>query len=369
MINKTQYKPQTVTHPGFILEEKLEEIGMSQKEFALRTDKPEKTISKIINGSSSITPETALKFETVLSIPAEFWLSLQMKYDESKARESTVSTCDEAQAWARKLPYSDMANKGWVPKTRKIEEKVRNLLYFFGISSFKAWEDIYINKEINLAFRVSLAHAKEPEALSAWLRQGQVKASSFHVAKYSPENFKKAIEESKAIMREQPSDYFNRLRELCAKAGVKLIYTPCLPKAPVSGCTRWIGEHPLVQLSIRNKRNDKFWFTFYHEAGHILKHGKKEIFLEDAGINETVNCQKEKEADEFAQKTLLTERQHAELMELTHLTPAIVSELACKFEVHPSIILGRLQNEELLNWAMPKEFQKFFVSLEPPSDA
>lgn len=368
MISKTQYKPKTVTHPGFILEEKLEEVGMSQKEFALRTDKPEKTISKIINGSSGVTPETALKFETVLGIAADFWLNLQMKHDESKAREKTVLTSDDAKEWARSLPYSDMASKGWVPRTRKIEDKVRNLLYFFGISSCKAWEDIYINKEVNVAFRVSLAHAKEPGALSAWLRQGQIKASSLHVAQYSAEKFKKAIEESKAIMRQQPTDYFTRLKELCAKAGVKLVYTPCLPKAPVSGCTRWIAEHPVIQLSIRNKRNDKFWFTFYHEAGHILKHGKKEIFLEEAGINEEVNCQKEKEADDFAQKTLLTEQQHSELMKLASLTPSKVSQLACKFEVHPSIILGRLQNERKLDWAVPQEFQNFFVSLEPPSE-
>ena len=148
-----------------------------------------------------------------------------------------------------------------------------------------------------------------------------------------------------------------------------MIYTPCLPKAPVSGCTRWIGEHPLIQLSIRNKRNDKFWFTFYHEAGHILKHGKKEIFLEDAGIQGSDNCDKEQQADDFAQKTLLSEKQHLELMKLTHLTTEKVNELACRFDVHPAIILGRLQNEELLDWAMPPQFQKFFVSLAPPQEA
>ena len=84
---KNQYIPQVVFHPGETLAEKLEEMGMGPKEFAVRTGKPEKTISEILNNKSSITPEMAVQFESVTKIPARFWLNRQRSYDEYMARK------------------------------------------------------------------------------------------------------------------------------------------------------------------------------------------------------------------------------------------------------------------------------------------
>jgi len=84
---KNQYIPQVVFHPGETLAEKLEEMGMGPKEFAVRTGKPEKTISEILNSKSSITPEMAVQFESVTKIPARFWLNRQRSYDEYMARK------------------------------------------------------------------------------------------------------------------------------------------------------------------------------------------------------------------------------------------------------------------------------------------
>jgi HTH-type transcriptional regulator/antitoxin HigA len=87
MANINQYIPQVAFHPGETLSEKLDELGMGPKEFAVRTGKPEKTIIAIIKGKSSITAEMAVQFEHVLKIPAHFWLNMQRNYDEFVARE------------------------------------------------------------------------------------------------------------------------------------------------------------------------------------------------------------------------------------------------------------------------------------------
>ena len=87
MAKQNQYFPQSVPHPGETLKEKLEEMIMGQKEFALRTGKPEKTIIAIIKGDSSITPDMAVQFESVTRIPANFWMNHQRNYDEFIARE------------------------------------------------------------------------------------------------------------------------------------------------------------------------------------------------------------------------------------------------------------------------------------------
>lgn len=83
-------------HTGETLSEKLDELNMGPKEFAVRTGKPEKTIIAIIKGESSITPEMAIVFESVLKIPARFWLKRQLSFDEYQARQKRVLGIIEA---------------------------------------------------------------------------------------------------------------------------------------------------------------------------------------------------------------------------------------------------------------------------------
>ena len=87
MTNKNQYFPQTVSHLGETLEEKLDEMNMEPKEFSDATGLPDKTIIAIIKGESCITADMAVQFESVTKIPAHFWLNSQRVYDDHAARE------------------------------------------------------------------------------------------------------------------------------------------------------------------------------------------------------------------------------------------------------------------------------------------
>ncbi len=299
MANKHQYFPSIVFHPGETLAEKLEEMEMGPKEFAIRTGKPEKTISAVLKGDSSITPDMAIQFENVTKIPAGFWMDHQKSYDEYIARERQQSSIEAASEWARSFPIAAMANYGWIPKKTTSQEKTAALLSFFGFANHKAWEDYYFNQQLKVAFRISLASTGQPYAISAWLRMGELQAARLTVKPYSEKAFKTSLPRIRALMTDQPSDFFNRLQGLCAEAGVKLVCTLCLPKAPLDGSARWLNETPLIQLAGKYKRNDIFWFTFFHEAGHILKHGKKDVFLEEVEYSDK-DIKKEREADEFA---------------------------------------------------------------------
>jgi HTH-type transcriptional regulator / antitoxin HigA len=295
-------------HPSETLVEKLEELKMGPKEFAIRTGKPEKTIIAILKGDSSITPEMAVLFESVLKIPASFWIKRQFSYDEYKAREKRALAIEEAKDWAKCFPIADMVKYRWLNAQTKSEEKVAELFNFFGVSSPNAWKDYFFNQQLKVAFRISLAHTKEPYAISAWIRQGEIQASQLNCGEYSEAKFKKALKEIKTIMARQPDDFFEQLQKKCLACGVKVVYTPCIKKAPLSGATRWINDNPLIQLSGRYKENDRFWFTFFHEAGHILLHGKKDIFLEDIEYSEA-DLEKEADANEFAVDWTLSNEQ------------------------------------------------------------
>jgi len=296
---KHEYLQQTRPHPGETLTEKLEEMNMGPKEFALRTGKPEKTIIAVMNGKSAITPDMAVQFEQVTLIPANFWMNHQRGYDEFIARVKRKKAITAAIPWAKKFPLAEMIRKGWLPATKNIEEKTTELLNFFSFSNHTGWEDYYFKQQLKVAFRISLKKTVDPYAISAWLRKGELQAKELQSEPFSLNDFKAALPELQQIMRKQRKDSFSQVQKICLSIGVKVVITPGINKVPISGSTRWIKDTPLIQLSDKFKNLDAFWFTFFHEVGHILLHGKKDIFLEKVEYSDKQQNQEE-EADAFA---------------------------------------------------------------------
>ncbi len=354
MLRENQYQPQTVTHPGTDLSEKLKEIGMGPKEFAVRTRKPEKTITAILKGDSSITSEMAVQFEKVLKIPAHYWLNRQRQYDECKVRLKEQEYLIQAIEWAKRFPVKMMQKYGWIQDVKEKPAIVQELLNYFSIAHYKAWEDYYLNKELKIQFRISLKHSSNPYALSAWLRRGDIIAQGIEVKEFSQKKFKIALQEIKKLMADYPPDFFKQLQSICANAGVKVVYTPCLPKVPIHGATRWINEYPLIQLTGRYNRNDTFWFTFFHEAGHILLHGKKDVFLENIRYD-AFEQTKEDEANQFAIEWTFSEHQEFEMLSQKPFTAKDIIRFAKKFNTHPAIIIGRFQHKKMIPYSVGRD--------------
>jgi Zn-dependent peptidase ImmA (M78 family) len=192
------------------------------------------------------------------------------------------------------------------------------------------------------SFRKSTIHATTLASVAAWLRIGELGLYKLQLPEYNKETFKENLGKVKEWIKDQPEDFPLRLQQLCAAAGVGLIYTPSLSKAPISGATRWVGGRPLIQLTDRYKWNDQFWFTFFHEVGHVLLHGKKEVFLEDLeGYEE--DMEKEGEANDFAGNYLLPDSFLKELKDEGEITEQEVRRIARVFGTHPGIVVGRLQ--------------------------
>lgn len=352
-----RYNPTIVFHPAETLREKLEEMGMGIKEFALRTGKPEKTIIAVLNEESSLTPEMAVLFENVTKIPAKFWINKQARYNEFIARKRYDEAIAGAEEWAKEFPYAEMAKHNWVTPTRKTKEKATNLLSYFGVASHTAWEKLYLKTELKVAAYTSLKHTHEPHAISAWLRQGELQAKKVEVPGFDVKKLKNNIPAMRKLMAEQPVNFFEQLQQLCFEAGVILLFTPKLPKVPLSGSTRWINENPLIQLTARYKQNDRFWFTFFHELGHIVLHGKKYISLENVDFA-AADPEKEQEAHDFAVKHTFSKEQEEKLLseQPTSITAEDIVGYAREFNTHPAMIIGRLQHLGLIRFSVGHEF-------------
>lgn len=366
MSQLNQYYPDVIFHPATTLKEKLAEMGMSIKEFALRTGKPEQTVIAVLKEDSSITPEMAVLFEKVTQIPASFWINKQARYNEYIARKKNIKAIIEAEGWAEEFPYLEMAKLNWVPTTRESGKKTVNLLNYFGVASHHAWEKLYLEEELKVAAYTSLKQSHQPHAISAWLRQGELQAKQIKTPEFDVKELRRSIPAMRFLMKEQPKDFFQQLQTLCLKAGVILLFTPRLPKVPLSGSTRWINNTPLIQLTARYKRNDNFWFTFFHELGHIILHGKKYISLESINFA-AVDPDKEEEAHQFAVLHTFSMEQEKELLQNYTITEQDIIDYAKKFNTHPAMIIGRLQHDGIIPYSVGRQFMQP-IDLSPLTD-
>jgi HTH-type transcriptional regulator / antitoxin HigA len=342
---RNQFTLDIAFHPGETLAEKLEEMPMSIKELALRTDKPEKSIIEVIQGQASITPDFAVRLETVVGIEAQFWLRLQRLFDEYQIRQQRAAEFENQWPWAKQFPLNEMINKNLIPYGKSIAAKVQALLSFFKINSAQTWEKCYLEDKQAGNFRISLHHASNPHALSAWLRAGEIKAEKVDVGSFDKALLRSKLPEIKAIMAKADPDFFAQTQAICHQCGVLLVFVPALKGSPANGVARWYRENPLIQISGRYQRYDSFWFTFFHEIGHVLLHGKKDVFIEfEKGKYQGNDQTKEDEADDFAIRQLLTLTQERTITSRSKISLDDIDDFAQKFGTHASVIVGRLHH-------------------------
>ena len=339
-----ELKKSLLSCPGDTIQEHIDHIGMSQAELAERLGRSVPKLNELIKGKAPITKETATKLEYVLGVPASFWLNLERKYQDELLKIDQMEHLEQCQEWYSSFPLAKMKSLGVFPDTRKKPVLVDSLLKFFRVASPAQWSDIYNGS--SLAFKIELRHTAEPQAISVWLRLGELQAEKINVASFDKKSLRNSLEQIQDISYNHSDTWLEELQTLCASCGVALVYTPCIAKAPIYGATRWIKNNttPLIQITDRQKDYNAFWFTFYHELAHILYHGKKDIFID--GI-ESITPDKEKEdkADAFATRMLLPEKERNELFQYPNFNRDLILQLSQKFKKHPGIIVAQVQRQ------------------------
>jgi HTH-type transcriptional regulator / antitoxin HigA len=357
MITTHEIAKSLLSPPGDTIQEHIDFIGMSQVELAERMGRPKEKINDVIKGREPISTTTAFQLEKVLGIPAGFWINREKDYRKELFELQQQVEHEKEKEWLDAFPIKEMRKFGWLPDTRAKHVLVDSLLKFFCVASADEWERIYIDEEVSVAFRVSLAHTKSPHAISAWLRKGEIQAKEIDIAEFDKKKFKQALEEIKELAFLMPVDFTRELQKICAECGVAVVFTPNLPKAPISGSTRWFHNKPIIQLSGRFRTNDHFWFTFFHEAAHIILHGKKDIFLENVEGTE-IDQHKEEEANAYAAKILLNENELKEIIDAAPYTEDKIFEFAEKFRTPAGVIIGRLQYLKLIPFSIGNGFRQ-----------
>lgn len=344
-----EFSPDWIVTPGEIIGDVLAERGWTKTEFAQRTEFSEKHIHQLLNGTRSITQDTAIKLEKVLGSTPRFWLGLEAQYREQLAKTADMAELAADVDWLKELPLSDMIRFGWVQRAASRPLQVYNCLRYFAVSSVTAWRLQY--QQPVAAYRASGLLTKSPATVSTWLRQAEKLADALRCAPYDKSRFETTLTQARALTCESSSAvFFPQLQQLCAVAGVAVVLAPAPKGCPVSGATKWLTpQKALVVLSLRGKSDDKFWFTFFHEAAHLLKHGKSLTFLDILG-KDGLNAAEEAEADAFARNFLLPQDAYKAFVAQARFSQASVCSFAEQQQTSPGIVVGRLQFDKRLPW-------------------
>lgn len=351
-------------HPGEHLLDFLEEANISQTELALRIGISKKAINEIVNGKSPVTQQTAFKLSKIFPVSPEFWIKLQNNYDLALA-ESDEKMRLEAEAnlyiESFKETYKELARRGFVQANSWTKNNyiaiVRDLQKFFAVSSLA----FVAEGTMQFAFRKYHRSNLNQHSLAAWVQLGKIQAQLVETMPFDREKLKARLPAIKALCCGDWHTYVGELESLLAECGVVLVCAPRFKNAPVQGATHWIdSDTVLVMLNTENQYEDRFWFSLFHELGHVLLHGKKEVYVDFD--RDGVKTGEEQEADAFAKKWLVPELDefYAVMNTRTDLKTA-VQAVAKKNGVSAAIVAGCITHNHRATkrvYALMAPFQK-----------
>lgn len=342
------------TPPGATIREQLSDRGMSQKEFAARMDMSEKHISKLVNGEVQLTPETAIRLEIVLGVPASFWNKLEAIYREKVLKVEEENKMDADIEVAKRFPYSEMAKYGWVPKTQMKTEKVAYLRRYFETVALSLLENEQITK---IACRRLKITDKGDLALMAWAQEAKIRAREISTASFNIKGLVAALPEIRKMTVMPPEEFCPKIKKCLADCGIALVFLPHLKGSSSQGASFMDGNKIVVGLTAREQDADEFWFNLFHELAHIvLGHVKQ-----PGGTSE----KDEKTADRWSGDTLITPEAFEIFIRNRDYSERSVLKFAEAQGIAPGIVVGRMQLERLIkyNSALKHLKEKYVIAV------
>lgn len=335
------------TPPGARIKEQLNDIGMSQKEFAARMDMSEKHISKLINGDVQLTPETGVRLEMVLGVPAKFWNNLEAIYREKIVKAEAENAMDADAEMARQFPYSEMAKFGWIPETRDVKKKVVYLRKYFGVVELSLLGNEQITR---IACRRLAITEKSDLALMAWAQEAKIKARDIQTAPINIKGLIAAIPELRKMTVLKPKEFCPQLKKCLADCGIALVFLPHLKGSFLQGASFTDGKKIVVGLTARGKDADKFWFSLFHELAHIV--------LGHVGQSNGTSDEDEKAADKWSGDTLILLDDFEVFRGKHNYSERDVIRFAKEQGIAPGIVVGRMQMEGMIKYSMLNDLKE-----------
>lgn len=326
--------------PGATISEQLADRGITQEEFALRMNLSEERVTALLCGEEGLTSDVAVRLETVLGVPAQFWINLEGIYRDKLVVVKLENAMDAERELVGRFPYKELAKLQWVPEARDIKTRVRHLCRFFEVTQLDRVLDVGMAE---LACRRLSVTEKGDFALAAWAQKARLEARNHKVGPVDLQALRGNLPQLRAMTVQSPEEFAHELVDILAQTGVVLVLLPHIGGSFLHGVTFTEGSKYVVGLTVRGKDADKFWFSLFHELGHIL--------LGHVGRSEGTTEGDEEDADTFARDTLLPPDEYRDFVQTGDFSKQSVVRFSRFVGLTPGIVVGRLQKEKLIPYS------------------
>ena len=365
MASSEEFQPDWTSAPGDTIVDILNERDISQTGFASLMGLTAQASNDLLQGQSTVSIAMSRRLSDVLGASVEYWMSRDYQY-----RQDSKWVLEIAQEWIRKLPLEDMIKFGWLTPPFSPSEELKTCLQFFGVSSVLEWREAYSSIQEMAAFRSSSSFEAQHESVAAWLRQGEIEAATIACRPWNPKGFQESLKNIRTLTRQKdPSRFLPTLQKLCAENGVAVVIVRSPSGCRASGATRFTSkDKAILQLSFRYLTDDHFWFTFFHEAGHLILHENRHLFSADLEGRRTwilegdefPATEEEREANQFSATTLVPLEYQPELLNLP-LDHKKVIRFAVRVGVSPGVIVGQLQHHGRIGYNQLNRLKRHFA--------
>lgn len=347
MTEQALFEPQWASPPGATIARILKREKISYDDFAWELELSRSEVIDLCEGALPISDAIASRLEQVLRVSAEFWIQREAQYRGDSLRLAQQIPAADARAWINKLPKNDMLALGWVKPRATETEQLSEYLRFFDVASIEQYETRIGSLAKQAKFRTSSTFKSDSNALGTWLRFGEIKAQSIACAAWNADSLRAAIPEMRKLtLLRNPNQFIPKLQSLCASAGVALVVAKAPSGCRASGATTFLSrEKALLLLSFRYLSDDHFWFSFFHECGHLILHPEQSLIVEGETDDDDPL---EQEANEFAESVLIPAPWRQLLSTLKPNQDNII-RFAVRCGVAPGIVVGQLQHRGIIS--------------------
>ena len=337
MSNYIEYNDKIAFHPGYYLKELVDESGLTQEDFAKRLGTTPKNLSILIRGEQSLSIDIATKLSRMYGTTIAYWLNLQQAYDEKLAEIQSEEELKLEREVFKLIDYNYFRTHYGLPDLpRRVDEQIKCVREFLSVSSLTVLEEE--NLAVNFrSYSEKLSRSNTVNA-NVMVQIGINQTVKTDIPKYNKKKFEKAV--SFALTQtKNHSGFFPVIKEAFGEAGVVLVALPNLKNSGINGATKRVDGKIMLLVNDRRHYADTFWFTLFHEIGHILNGDLGVSFHDEA----------EDEADHYAQMKLIPQERYEEFIQQhQYFDETIICQFAEEINRDPGIVLGRLLRDKLV---------------------
>lgn len=362
-MNKAIYKNISTFHPGYYIQDLIEEMEITQNEFAKRLNTTGKTLSKLLNGEIPLSNDLAENLSLMLGTSVNVWINLQKKYEEKCCEIERIKKIDKEKKYLKLLDYNYFSNLGVVSSVKDENQRIVELCTALKISSLSVLEQ----PDLLTACKTSILDVKPKNVVNAnaWIQLGVNFARKVKCNEYSQASLIDTLPKLRSLTRESLTSSFKTIEKLLADCGVVLIALPYLKNSGLNGAVKWLNkDKAMLLINDRKKDVALFWFTLFHELKHILRKRIKAVYLTPIDKkNQSIlflgrnDKDEEIEADEFARNQLIPQEEYLKFIQQNSFSLSSIQNFADKIGILRDIVIGRLQHDKNLDWSKFSHFQ------------